>query len=242
MHFEAPKAPDPWRVSRELAAVFELPRLAWRARFLLSLPRGGGAPAIVFPGFGAGDASTAILRTFLRGLGYDARGWGLGRNRGDVAGTVPRLIASAEALHAERGEPLRLVGWSLGGVLARELARERPELVACVVTLGTPVVGGPKYTLAAEFYRRQGVDLDALESQIAEREKLAIERPITAIYSRRDGVVAWQACIDRSNPSVRHVEVETTHTGLGFNPEVYELVARALDPGLPTQRAAAGTP
>jgi pimeloyl-ACP methyl ester carboxylesterase len=241
MLLDAPRAPDPWRVSRELAAVLELPRLAWRARFLLSLPRGDGAPAIVLPGFGAGAASTAMLRAFLRGLGYDARGWGLGRNRGDVAGTVPRLIARAEALHAERGEPLRLVGWSLGGVLARELARERPELVARVVTLGTPVVGGPKYTLAAEFYRRQGVDLDALETQIAEREKLAIERPITAIYSRRDAVVAWQACIDRGNPSVRHVEVEATHAGLGFNPEVYELVARALDPGSPPHPAEAGT-
>src|SRR3990172_5504082 len=242
MRFEAPRTPDPWRVSRELGAVFELRRLAWRAPFLLSLPRGGGAPVIVLPGFGTGDASTVVLRAFLRGLGYDTRGWGLGRNRGDVPDSVPRLIARAEEFHAESGQPLRLVGWSLGGVLAREVARERPELVACVVTLGSPVVGGPKYTLAAEFYRRRGVDLDALEAQVAEREKLAIERPITAIYSRRDGVVAWQACIDRSNPSVRHVEVETTHTGLGFNPEVYELVARALDPRAATERAGAGTP
>src|SRR3990172_2421479 len=119
MHFEAPKTPDPWRVSRELGAVFELPRLAWRAPFLPSLPRGGGAPAIVLPGFAAGDGSTAILRAFLRGLGYDTRGWGLGRNRGDVPGSVPRLIAKAEALHAECGEPLRLVGWGLGGGVAR---------------------------------------------------------------------------------------------------------------------------
>jgi len=113
------------------------------------------------------------------------------------------------------------------------------DIYARIVTLGTPVVGGPKYTLAAAFYRRQGVDLDALEEQIAEREKLAIERPITAIYSRRDGVVAWQACIDRSNPSVHHVEVGTTHAGLGFNPEVYALVARALDPRATAQQTGA---
>ena len=236
MNLEAPKAPDPWRAGRELGAVLELPRLAWRAPFLLSLPRGGGAPVMVLPGFGTGDASTLVLRAFLRGLGYDARGWGLGRNRGDVRALVPRLLEKALAFHAKRGQPLRLVGWSLGGVIAREVARERPELVACVVTLGSPVVGGPKYTLAAEFYRRQGVDLDALEVQIAEREKLAIERPITAIYSRRDGIVAWQACIDRSNPRVTHAEVEATHTGLGFNAEVYELVARALDPGAVAKR------
>jgi pimeloyl-ACP methyl ester carboxylesterase len=239
---EAPRPPDFWNVSRELGAVLELPRLAWRARFLLSLPRGAGAPVLVLPGFGAGDASTAILRGFLRGLDYDARGWGLGRNRGDVPGLLPRILARAGELHARSGQPLRLVGWSLGGVLAREVARERPELVERVVTLGSPVVGGPKYTLAAPFYRRQGVDLDALELQIAEREKLPIERPITAIYSRLDGVVAWRACIDRSSPSVRHVEVTTSHTGLGFNAEVYELVARALDPNAPARPGAEAKP
>lgn len=239
---EAPQPPGLWRAARELGAALELPRLAWRARFLLSLPRGAGAPVMVLPGFGAGDASTAILRAFLRRLDYDARGWGLGRNRGDVPGLLPHILERAEALGAERGQPLRLVGWSLGGVLAREVARERPELVERVVTLGSPVVGGPKYTLAAPFYRRQGVDLDALELQIAEREKLAIECPITAIYSRLDGVVAWRACIDRSSPAVRHVEVETSHTGLGFSAEVYELVARALDPKAPAHTAAEATP
>jgi len=125
------------------------------------------------------------------------------------------------------------VGWSLGGVLAREAARERPELVARVVTLGSPVVGGPKYTAVAGIYRQRGIDLDAVEREIAARERVPIRAPITAIYSRSDAVVAWQACIDRHSPNVEHVEVETSHVGLGFCPEVYRVVARSLSPAQP---------
>jgi pimeloyl-ACP methyl ester carboxylesterase len=123
---------------------------------------------------------------------------------------------------------VRVVGWSLGGVLARETARRRPELVERVVTLGSPVVGGPKYTLAASFYRRQGVDLDALEREIAELDATPIRVPITALYSRSDGVVAWRACIDRVSPHVEHVEVGGSHAGLGFRAEVYRIVAERL--------------
>jgi pimeloyl-ACP methyl ester carboxylesterase len=109
------------------------------------------------------------------------------------------------ALAAEEGQRLRLVGWSLGGYLVREAARERPESVARIVTFGSPVVGGPKYTATAEAYRRRGHNLDAIEAEVAARERVQITCPITAIYTRNDGVVAWQACIDRSSPQVEHV-------------------------------------
>lgn len=119
-------------------------------------------------------------------------------------------------------------GWSLGGTLAREAARERPDLVERVVTLGTPAVGGPKCTAAGAAYRRQGYDLDAIERDVAARERTPIRVPVTAIYSRDDGVVAWQACIDRHTRAIAHVEVRGTHTGLGFNPDVYRVVAEHL--------------
>jgi pimeloyl-ACP methyl ester carboxylesterase len=183
---------------------------------------------LVLPGFAASDASTLALRSYLRWLGYDARGWGLGTNRGDLPALVPRVVRLLEGKAASARRRVRCVGWSLGGNLAREAARERPDLVERVVTLGTPAVGGPKYTSVAHRYRRQGVDLDEVEARVAERERVPIRVPVTAIYSRRDGVVAWRACIDRATPDVEHVEVSATHLGLGFHPEVYRVVADRL--------------
>jgi pimeloyl-ACP methyl ester carboxylesterase len=193
---------------------------------------------LVLPGFGASDASTTVLRATLRGLGHETSGWGLGRNEGDVAALLPRVIERAEQCVALAGLPLALVGWSLGGVLAREVARERPEFVERVITLGSPVVGGPKYTAAGRTYARRGADLDAIERAAAERERVPIRVPITAVYSKRDGVVAWRACIDRSNPDVEHVEVSCTHIGLGIHAEVLAIVARRL--AAPVHRSGSG--
>jgi len=113
-------------------------------------------------------------------------------------------------------------------VLARETARERPELVERVITFGTPVVGGPKYTAVADAYRRQGHDLDAIEVAAAARDRVPLRVPVTAIYSRADGIVAWEACIDPTNRDVEHIEVGGAHVGLGFNPDVYRIVAERL--------------
>lgn len=190
-----------------------------------ALPRGDGGAVLVLPGFLTSDRSTLVLRRFLGRLGWRAQGWGLGINRGQVEALMPRVIARAEAI----GGPLKVVGWSLGGVLARELARARPGLVEQIVTMGTPVVGGPKYTFTARHYARRGVDLDAIEARIAVRNAEPIATPITAIYTRADEIVAWRACLD-PNPAndVRYVEVATSHIGLGFDPVTLGIVARAL--------------
>ena len=124
--------------------------------------------------------------------------------------------------------PLRLVGWSLGGFLAREAAREVPQHVAHVITLGSPVLGGPKYTAMARFFRAVGGDLDAIEKEIQDREQTPIRTPITAIYTESDGVVDWRACIDRVSRHVEHVAVRSTHCGLGFTPDVLRIVAERL--------------
>ena len=123
---------------------------------------------------------------------------------------------------------VRIIGWSFGGFIARELARERPDVIHRVITLGTPVVGGPKYTVFATKLRRDGVDLDAMEAEIASRNKITLQTPVTAIYSRADAMVAWQACIDREGLNVEHVEVGTTHMGYGISPEVYKIIAQRL--------------
>jgi pimeloyl-ACP methyl ester carboxylesterase len=141
---------------------------------------------------------------------------------------VPRVLKLVERSAVRSGMPVRLVGWSLGGVLAREVARDRPELVAQVITMGTPVVGGPKYTSLARFFRLRGYDIDAIAAESEARARQPIPTQITAIYSRRDGIVAWQACIDRVNPNVEHVEVPTAHAGLGFDIRVWRIIADRL--------------
>src|SRR5262249_30144087 len=156
---------------------------------LLAQPHGDGEPVLVLPGYGAGDASTWLLRGYLRWLGYDVRGWGLGTNRGHVPALVPLVVGRVISIAQERAMPVRLLGWSLGGVSARAAMRQRPDLVTCVFTRGTPVVGGPKYPSVGAAYRRRGYDLDDIETRIRQREAVPLTRPVTAIFSRGDGVV-----------------------------------------------------
>jgi pimeloyl-ACP methyl ester carboxylesterase len=222
-------APSRIGLLREATGLLEPARLAWSLPRLAGLPRGAGEPVMVLPGFGTSDRATWVLRRYLDYLGYDVHGWGLGRNHGRVPALIPRIIDAVAAVHAAAaGEPVRLLGWSLGGYLARETARERPDLVQRVITLGSPVVGGPKYTVTGRHYAANGYDLDEIEAFVAARDAVPLKVPVTAIFSKRDGVVAWRACIDRVNPDVEHVEVRATHFGLGLSPDVLELVARRL--------------
>ena len=225
------------RLLGEGRGALELPRLLLRLPELSRLPGGAGRPVRVLPGFATGDGSTALLRGFLRALDYRVRGWGLGWNHGDVPSLVPRVTAAVVRAAEEAGQPVSLVGWSLGGVLAREAARDAPDAVARVITLGTPVVGGPKYTAVGALFARRGIDLDAVEAEVERRNRVPLRVPVTAIYSRGDGVVAWQACIDRVSPDVEHVEVSTTHLGLGFSADVYRVVAERLARGVSGRRS-----
>jgi hypothetical protein len=211
------------RVAAEWAAMrLALPRL------LRTAPRGDGSPVMVVPGFATDDGWTESLRGFLGGLGWAARGWELGRNHGRVPELIPRLAEQTADLAEDAGRPVRLVGWSLGGYLAREAARERPDVVERVVTLGAPVVGGPKYTASAPMYLKKGHDLDAIETEVEAREADPITVPVDAVYSRSDGIVAWRACIDHHNPHVRHHEITASHLGLVASPAVFRLVAELL--------------
>ena len=191
-------------------------------------PRGDGSPVLVAPGYGTDDSWTESLRAFLDSLGYDVRGWGLGRNHGRVPVLIPRLAEVTAEFAESRGRPVRLIGWSLGGYLVREVAREWPDHVRDVVTLGTPIVGGPKYTASAPMYVKKGYDLDEIEAGVEQREATPITVPIHAVYSRSDGVVAWRACIDHRNPQVTHHAITSSHLGLVASPTVFRLVAELL--------------
>ena len=220
--------PDPSHLIREVRALIELPRLLWRFPELARQPRGHGEPILILPGYGAGDGSTALLKVYLRLLGYRARGWGLGRNRGDTAELLPRVLKRIASFARRSNQKVHLIGWSFGGYLARELARERSDLVGQVITLGTPVVGGPKYTVVAKVFLNRGIDIEAIAAEVETRNQISFTTPVVAIYSRRDAVVAWQACIDHRALNVEHIEVQTTHLGLGFSPDVYKIIAQRL--------------
>jgi pimeloyl-ACP methyl ester carboxylesterase len=213
---------------REIRGFLELPRLMFSVPDLARQSRGHGQPVLLLPGYGAGDGSTIILKSYLRLLGYQVRGWGLGRNSGDVPDLFPRVLKRVSSFAHRTHQQVRLIGWSLGGYLAREAARERPDLVHRVITLGTPVIGGPKYTVVARRFQRRGMDMAAIEAEIESRNQVSLRTPVTAIYSRADAVVAWEACIDQNGTYVEHVEVRTTHVGLGFSPEVYKIIAQRL--------------
>ncbi len=180
---------------------------------------------ITVPGFKAGDGSMAPLRSYLRRIGHRPEGWGLGTNHGDVEGLWPQVTDRVRRRADHEGSPVFLVGWSLGGVLAREAARDLPDLVAGVATFGTPVVGGPRYTTAADAYANS---IPRIERLIEERERSPIRPPVTAIYSKNDGIVAWEACIDPFDNDVQHVEVTSAHLGMILDPDVWRAVRTAV--------------
>jgi pimeloyl-ACP methyl ester carboxylesterase len=215
------------RLVREWRTAVELPRLLGRAPSLARAPRGDGAPVLTIPGWRAPEASVAPITGYLRWLGYDARSWGLGVNRGFPERDAP-IVAERIAEVARRADrPVTLVGWSLGGTIAREAARVAPESVRRVITYGTPAVGGPSYTLGASTYGPQEcARIAALIDRLDAESPIRV--PITAIYTRRDSVVSWQACLDHRSPDVEHVEVRSTPLGLGIDPDVWHVVADRL--------------
>lgn len=147
-------------------------------------------------------------------------------------GGVPYLCDLATKRVKQRASELNskivLIGWSLGGYIAREVARELGDDVAHVITLGSPVIGGPKYTKAVRFFVAKGFNIDWIEKESLKRDNSPIQQPITAIYSKTDGVVDWRAAIDKISPNVTHWQVNAAHIGMGFNSKIWKLVRASL--------------
>ena len=222
-----PAGPPNARLSAgEARAAAQLARLAFASPRLARSPRGDGSVVIDLPGWRAPEFTNIALRAWLRRLGWDARSWGLGINRGDPERDAETIAEVLRSRPPGAGQ-VALVGWSLGGTVAREVARHVPEHVRCVVTYGSPAVGGPTYTRGAFAYSAEERSrIDALVRQLDRDQPITV--PITAIYTKQDGVVDWRACIDHSSTNVEHVEVRSPHFGLGLDPDVWWTVASAL--------------
>lgn len=195
---------------------------------LRSAPRGDGHPVLVLPGFLASDFSTAPVRSFLSSLGYAVEGWKLGRNLG-AAGLEDRLRERVTALRRGHGRKVSLVGWSLGGIFAREIARLATDEVRSVITLGSPFNRNPRANHSWRLFEYlSGRTIDEIDPRIMASMGEPPPVPATAIYSRSDGIAAWQCCVEREGPASESIEVEGSHLGLGHNPLVLHAVADRL--------------
>jgi pimeloyl-ACP methyl ester carboxylesterase len=227
------KPPSPVFAATELLrASFEGLGLMLSTLLLATAPRGDGHSVIVLPGFATGDESTLLLRQFLAYLGYDARPWRLGRNldhrtAGYRGEHIERQIKNS---YKETGRKVSLVGWSLGGVIAREAARRDPRAVRQVITIGSPFSGNPHANHVGRIYKMlSGHDVD---SPAAMRRfavgPTPLPMPSTAIFSRSDGVTAWQNCVAQEDHQSENIEVHGSHFGLPMNARVFQIVANRL--------------
>jgi pimeloyl-ACP methyl ester carboxylesterase len=193
-------------------------------------PQGDGHAVLVLPGLMASDASTIALRNYLKRQGFDAHGWGLGRNKGFRPHLETQLIAKMRRMAEESGRKISLVGWSLGGIYARQLAKDRPDLVRQVISLGSPFGGPPKATNAWRVYElasRSSVD-DIHVPHFAQDLVAPPPVPTTAIMSRTDGVCSWQNCMEQDAELAENIEVYGSHCGLGHHPAAMYAIADRL--------------
>ncbi len=212
----------------ELRAAWELAAGVAALPWLRLAPRGDGHPVLVLPGLVASDVSTKLLRDFLTRRGYDVHGWGLGRNYGPRPGVEEAMLATIDRLHARSGRKLSLIGQSLGGAYARLLAAQRPAAVRSVITLGSPVGGHPRASNAWRVYEFTS-GKSSVDPQRWQQVTRPPQVPTTSIYSRSDGVVAWQTSIESSaRPQTENIEVVSSHIGMAVHPAVLFAVAERL--------------
>ncbi|MEE9373275.1 MAG: alpha/beta fold hydrolase [Saprospiraceae bacterium] len=191
---------------------------------------GDGHSVLVLPGFMATDLSTKPLRKFLNKIGYNAHGWEIGRNYANED-YLEILLEKVEELFEKSGDKISIIGWSLGGVFARQLAKKRPHMVRQIITLGSPFRGINLPNNASWMYKfitngKSAKDIDPL---LLEDLPNPAPVPTTAIYSKEDGVVPWQTCMEKQESNIhQNVQVRGSHFGLGVNPSVLEIIADRL--------------
>ena len=223
-------APGPlFYLAEPARAAADFGLLTTSAPLLAALPRGDGHPVLVLPGLGATDSWTATLRAVLRRLGYRTYGWGLGRNIGPTPRAVHGMRARLDQLTNRFGQPVSLIGRSLGGIYARQLARRTVHAVRQVITLGTPIrLARKQQSHARRLFRDDShwhIETWDLPLEHGEGPPPV---PTTSIYSPLDGIIAWRTCLNERGPQAENIAVTASHLGLGHHPAVIWAVADRL--------------
>jgi pimeloyl-ACP methyl ester carboxylesterase len=223
------RPPSLFLMLAEARAVLEFNTSLMLSPLLMQAPKGDGHPVLTLPGFLASDLSMAPMRRYLKELGYDTHAWNMGRNFGGVASKRAALRDLLTNIHETTGRKVSIVGWSLGGVYARDLALQLPHMVRSIITLGSPFANDIRATNATKLYEAlsgEGVD-DIPEV----REAIAGDMPVpaTSIYSRTDGIVNWHTSLQRPSATAENIEVHlASHIGIGVNPAALWAVADRL--------------
>jgi pimeloyl-ACP methyl ester carboxylesterase len=230
-----PPAPRPLRppglglMLAEVRGIFEFNSSLLLSPLLMRAPRGDGHPVLALPGFLASDLSMAPLRRYLKELGYDTYGWQMGRNTGGVTRMRAALRDRLAGIHAATGRKVSVVGWSLGGVYARDLALHAPDMVRYVVTLGSPFSGDVRATNATRLYEAMSGEAVGEDPELQRAIAGDLPVPTTSIYSRTDGIVNWRTCLLRPSDTAENIEVHlASHVGLGVNAAALWAVADRL--------------
>ncbi len=218
---------EPWRAAFE----FVQHKIARKA----PTRSGDGHPVIIFPGLATDGGAVAPLRDHCAALGYTAMDWGRGFNtgpQGDIDSWLAQLAEHVSALLAGHSQRATLIGWSLGGIYARELGKLLAPQVRQVITIGTPFNATGDHTHVGWLYRLLSGAPAEMDPILAGRLRTPPPLPTTSIYSRADGVVAWQSCCHAApGGQVRDIEVSGSHIGMGWNPEVLRVVEGLLRTG-----------
>lgn len=196
-----------------------------------ALPVGDGHPVVVYPGLGASAFATSPLRRFLTDSGFSAHDWDGGVNTGpegafdDWLGTLDERVQELHRLH---GAKVSLIGWSLGGVYAREIAKRCPQAVRQVITLATPFASLGAGNHAGTVFKMINKDKGQLPPELQARLRERPPVPTTSIYSKSDGIVSWRGCIEKQTDRSESVEVPASHLGMVTHPEVLRIVVNRL--------------
>ncbi len=229
---DAPDAvpPHPFWTLTEGRAMFELGAFFATRPLLGTLPKGDGHAVMTLPGFMATNSSTTPMRGLLSQLGYDAHGWDSGRNVRVDNALIARLEGQLTRLHNVSGRKVSLIGWSLGGVLARELAKLHPEKVRLVMSLGSPLSDDRNHTSAKRLFELlNGKEPEPMRNGGFNSLSEAPPVPTTSVLTKTDGVVHWRASVQaEGDHPTENIVVHASHCGLGVNPSVMIAMADRL--------------
>ena len=224
---KAIEAPSKQRLLAELRAIPEFWKYRRAREALRRLPSGDGHPVMVFPGLIASDRFTLLLRDCIAARGYPVVGWELGINLGMRRGLLETMLTRMRIWSDRHGRKVSLIGWSLGGLYARELAKRDPARVRQVITLGTPSIGDLRANNAWRIYEALNdhkVDNPPIDTDLQECPPV----PVTSIYSRDEGIVPADAVIVPPGKQRESIPVGGSHLGLPWNPDVIRIVLDRL--------------